>query len=485
MTESPSSTTPEWDQLGLVRRRGLRGWFRRHTGWMNAVVVVGYLLVALWGLPMAWVDMDSEALLLLVGYGAIGAILFLRHFKPLTVLVLVAVFEAAMLVHYPWHGAQMIGLSLAAYVVGYHYRLRWGLLTAVPVSLFAYLALLRAGAWEAQHGPSFWVEAYSESVGLDQLQWLGTVVVIMVFTVGIATGVGAAVRRGHEHEREILDWARRSRQLAQAGERNRIAREMHDVVAHSLSVMISLSDGARVVVRKDADRAAEVLEELASTGRSALADMRRVIGVLQKGEDVTEARRPVQESLDELYEGFRQAGMPLRVTHRGPVLPEDAAFGLTVHRIIQESLTNVLRYGSSVSRVDVAVEHQPASSDDQRHQLTHRGLSHQEQGALGLTGGAQVILTITDDGLAPAGGRHAVSVGSQLGIKGMQERAEVYNGSVYAGAQKHRGWQVRAVLEPPETTSAARTGEARRQQPGSLFASQRANGKDPDPAEER
>ncbi len=449
---------PGWDELGLVRRRGLRGWFRRHPGWMNAVVVTCYLLWSLWTFPAAYADMGPDALPQLFGYVVIAAALCFRHWRPFAVLLVVALFEAALLLFNPWQGSQMLGLCLAAYAMAFHHGLRLGLLVSVASCLFSYTALLRAESWSDQYGPSIWLGVYGQQdqtfMGEREMLWL--MMVTMVFLVGISAGIGAAVRRGREHEREILDWARRSRQLAQVGERNRIAREMHDVVAHSLSVMISLADGARVVVRRDPERAAEVLEELSGTGRTALADMRRVIGVLQKGDDVTEARRPVHESLQDLYEGFRQAGLPLEAAHTGPPLPEDPAFGLTVHRIIQESLTNVLRYGRQVTRVTVTVEHQPATSARERDALQQQGFSTKEQQALGLAGPAQVVLTITDDGVLPAEGTRRESVGSQLGIQGMQERAGFYNGSVYAGPGKHRGWTVRAVLEPPEPAGAAR-----------------------------
>ena len=132
---------------------------------------------------------------------------------------------------------------------------------------------------------------------------------------------------------------------------------MHDVVAHSLTVMISLSDGAAVVVRKNPDRAGEVLGELSRTGRTALADMRRVLGVLR--DDAPPARRRgaagVRRQPGEAAGGFRTAGLPLHYSHTGPALPDDAAFQLTVYRIVQESLTNVLRYGRSLSRVDVGI----------------------------------------------------------------------------------------------------------------------------------
>ena len=164
------------------------------------------------------------------------------------------------------------------------------------------------------------------------------------------------MRQRREHEQEIAAWAARTASLASVNERNRIAREMHDVVAHSLTVMVSLSDGAAVVVRKSPDRAGEVLGELSRTGRTALADMRRVLGVL-RDDAGTAPRQPLAsgDSLAKLLEGFRTAGLPLHYSHTGPALPNDAAFQLTVYRIVQESLTNVLRYGRSLGRVDVSI----------------------------------------------------------------------------------------------------------------------------------
>lgn len=437
-----------WDELGLVRRPGLRGWFRRHPWCMNAVVVGVYIVSALWFFPITFVDMGADAWWLLLGFGVISVALCFRRARPMTVLVLVALFEAAMLFHYPWQGSQMVGLCFATYAVGYHYGLKWSLLAALPACALGYSTLLVADVWLTRYGGGFWADYYSTQ-GLGSFEALLVIAVMMFFFVGISAGIGAAVRRGHRHEREILDWARKSHQLAQLGERNRIAREMHDVVAHSLSVMVSLADGARVVAKKNPERAAEVIGEVSATGRGALADMRRVIGVLRKGEAPDTARRPITESLDSLYESFRQAGLPLQVEQSGPPLPDDAAFGLTVHRIIQESLTNVLRYARGVNRVGVAIEHVMATEDEDCDRLSEQGFSAKEQQALGLIGEEQVIITITDDGIPPAPGTRRESIGSQLGIQGMQERAAFYNGSVYAGPGKHRGWMVRAVLEPP------------------------------------
>ena len=141
---------------------------------------------------------------------------------------------------------------------------------------------------------------------------------------------------------------REDARLASVTERNRIAREMHDIVAHSLTVMIALSDGAAVVVKRNPDAGGGGPGELSRTGRTALADMRRVLGVLRDDAGPAQApREPLAagDSLGKLLEGFRAAGLPLHYTLTGPSLPDDAAFRLTVYRIVQESLTNVLRYG--------------------------------------------------------------------------------------------------------------------------------------------
>lgn len=441
-----------WHELGIVRRRGVRGWFRRHPRVMNILVVFIYLLLSMGNLGILFADMGELGWAILGINLLIGVVLLFRHRGPLVVTAVVTLLEAAALFLYPWHNVQLIGLCFALYCVGFARGLKWGLPVAAAGWALSYLPALRAPGWVAADGEPALSEVGAE---LTTEGFLLTVAPMMVLFCGLSAGIGAAVRRGRLHEKEILEWAEQSQRLAQVGERNRIAREMHDVVAHSLSVMISLADGARVVVRRDPERAAEVLEELSGTGRTALADMRRVIGVLKEGEDLGTARAgqergPVRESLEELYESFRQADLPLTVTTSGPPLPDDSAFGLTVHRIIQESLTNVLRYGRQVTHVEVRVEHHPGVTEDESERLrAEEGLSAEEQTALGMSRAGQVVLTITDDGLLPVGGERRESVGSGQGIHGMGERVAFYNGSIYAGPGHRRGWTVRAVLEPP------------------------------------
>ncbi|BAS15249.1 sensor histidine kinase YfiJ [Arthrobacter sp. Hiyo8] len=238
----------------------------------------------------------------------------------------------------------------------------------------------------------------------------------------IATGIGISVRQRREHESEIRAWAARTARLGSVTERNRIAREMHDVVAHSLTVMISLSDGAAVVVKKDPERAGEVLGELSRTGRTALADMRRVLGVLREDSARPAPLEPLVSGhdLSKLLDGFRTAGLPLHYSHTGPALPEDPALQLTVYRIVQESLTNVLRYGRSLSQVDVRIVRE----------------------------GDSVTIEVLDDGRGSREpGTEEAALGTGQGIAGMRERAGIYAGTVDAGPGIHGGWRVHAELK--------------------------------------
>jgi len=137
-------------------------------------------------------------------------------------------------------------------------------------------------------------------------------------------------------------------------------------------------------------------------------------------------RQPLSagNSLAKLLEGFRTAGLPLHYSHTGPTLPDDPAFQLTVYRIVQESLTNVLRYGRALSRVDVNM----------------------------VRADGTVTIEVLDDGKGTVGhggtGTAAITnpLGSSQGLTGMRERAGIYGGTVEAGRLAGGGWRVRAVL---------------------------------------
>jgi signal transduction histidine kinase len=257
-----------------------------------------------------------------------------------------------------------------------------------------------------------------------------------VFLSLVAIAIGTSVRNRRLHVAALVDRANalavereQGAQLAAAAERARIAREMHDVVAHSLSVMIALADGAGAALDRAPDRAREALDELSGTGRAALADMRRVLGALRDPGAPTDPGAPLDPqpgSLDlgRLVERFRTAGVPVRWTSTGPPLPPDAGLQLAVYRIVQESLTNVLRHAPGSARVEVVVASAPGRVD----------------------------VTVTDAG-SPAGGSGGAggaagtgsAAGSGRGLIGMRERAAVYGGRVEAGPHDG-GWRVHAAL---------------------------------------
>ncbi len=251
---------------------------------------------------------------------------------------------------------------------------------------------------------------------------------LVVLMTGITIGnrrryMVALIDRAHQLARERDQRAR----LAVAEERSRIAREMHDIVAHSVSVMIALSEGAARAAELAPEAAADAMRRSAETGRTALAEMRRMLGVLSDPEDGGGALAPQPgiAQLPALVEGFRAAGLDahLRVTAQGG----DAAAGsgadgvdqghdLAVHRIVQEGLTNALRYAGLGAHVEVAVEREAD----------------------------RTIVTVRDFG--PTGPiRPLAGLGSGRGIAGLAERVRMFGGTIEA-APVAAGWLLHAVL---------------------------------------
>jgi signal transduction histidine kinase len=239
--------------------------------------------------------------------------------------------------------------------------------------------------------------------------------------------IGNSVRARREHLADLMERANavtrdrdRQVQLARAAERSRIAREMHDVVAHSLSVMITLADGAAIALDRTPDRSRAALKELSSTGRAALRDMRHVLGALADDDAPLEPTGQSQD-LAGLVERFRTAGLPLHAVGLGLDPPADTGLRLALYRVVQESLTNVLRHAPGTVRVDLRLSRHPNRWD----------------------------VTVTDQGgIVPA----AESDGAGLGLVGMRERVELFGGTVEAGAAE-RGWRVHVMIPSREGQS--------------------------------
>ena len=400
------------DEFSARRRGVLRTYLFNHPRIMDVVVVIAYLLAGSGIFLSTREDMNLTIHFVIVG--ASSLVLMFRRDKPLAVLSVLAVLEIINIAMVPNAGNIGISIWFALYAVSIIYRplvsFTLAVVAAIPLGLYTIFIYQYPRELLASDGPT----AAQTSV----------ISAIMILLANIiAAGIGASVRSGRAHEAELRQWAVRNAQLASVAERNRIAREMHDVVAHSLTVMVALSDGAAVVVKRDPAKAQEVLSQLSQTGRTALADMRRVLGVLRADGGANRSPQPDHTDMGALIDGFRQAGLPITFTQSGPPIVPDPALTLTVYRIVQESLTNVLRYGTAVSRVQVILESDPS------------------QGKLSVQ--------IRDDGH----GTMDASVGTGSGIVGMRERAGIFAGTVQAGPGPRGGWCVNVILHPAEGSS--------------------------------
>jgi signal transduction histidine kinase len=241
-----------------------------------------------------------------------------------------------------------------------------------------------------------------------------TAVFAVAWTVGFGLGrklqeADEAKERLARAERERIERAR----LAVADERTRIARELHDVVGHSVSVMTVQASAARRLLRPHQEKEREALLVVEQTGREALAEMRRMVGVLRRPEEAPAlAPQPSLESLDRLIAQTREAGLPVELRIEGEPVSLAAGVDLTAYRLVQEGLTNALKHARA-EHAEVLVRY----------------------------GDAHVELTVTDDGSGDGGGDSGGH-----GLVGMRERVSVYGGELEAGALPEGGYRLRARL---------------------------------------
>ncbi len=256
--------------------------------------------------------------------------------------------------------------------------------------------------------------------------WYDAILVCGLYGAGLGLGLYSGTRRAYLAE--LTDRAARLErerdqqgELAAAAERARIAREMHDIVAHNLTVMVTLSEAATAAAASSPERAAEAMRSLSATGRRALADTRRLLGVLRQdpGGDL----RPVPglAQLDGLIEQVRSAGLDTTLEITGPVpdLPEGVQ--LTVYRLVQEALTNTLKHAGPGATATVGLRFSPG----------------------------ELRVEVDDDGAGSASGPGPGPGGAPGGgLLGMRERVRAYGGEVRAGPREPHGWRVCARLDP-------------------------------------
>lgn len=303
-----------------------------------------------------------------------------------------------------------------------------GMATLIALYSVALHASLRALSWAA----ALTAAQLALAVGLlapIEHPFLGLFFLTGTATAAIAIGLTLRIRRLYltalEDRATRLEIEQDQRiRLTTAAERTRIAREMHDIIGHNLSVMVSVADGAATLATNRGETSADALRILADTGRQAMSELRRVLGVLREEPDQADDRRllgpqPSIRDLDTLLARVRAAGVPVTYRTTGDLDALGGGVQLTVYRIVQEALTNTLKHAGAGATADVTVTRQAGT----------------------------VHIKVADTGAPDAGAR---SADAGHGLVGIRQRAAMYGGTVTLGppADGH-GWLVDVVLDVP------------------------------------
>lgn len=363
-------------------------------------------------------------------YVATGALfigpLVLRRGLPVPVSgavllgLLIQILTQHSLVTRPGH----LALAIALYtLVAYVGRKAAALYAGAAIALWAAGTVLHAPESQSALPLTFFVAQF-------------VVQLAFCWVLGEFAGARRAYHAEVEHRLRSLEFEQdQQARIAVAEERNRIARELHDVLAHSVSVMVTQADGAAYALRSKPELAEQAVRTIGTTGREALTELRSLLQVLRNEEEAGRERspQPTTSGVRELVGRVRALGLPVTLELDGDLEELPAGLGLGVYRIVQEALTNVLKHAGWKAAASVRV------GNDGRH----------------------VGIEVTDTG---AKGVLPPLVSGGNGVIGMRERATVYGGSFEAGPRSGGGWRVHAVLPAPGTPapgpSGSRSGSA-------------------------
>ncbi|MGO4419865.1 sensor histidine kinase [Streptomyces sp. NPDC000941] len=403
----------------------LYDFLRRHPTGVDsfwAVLLFGFSLLWMVKAPMHPVPRAAAVPIVL----ALCAAVALRRRAPEKMLILVTVCGVAQVVLSVEQNPADFAMLVVVYTVAAEGK-RWASRFALVAALIA--PIVSTIRWPGPDHPD-----------TEQRTWwgaaIGTVFLTIPFVLAWVLGDSIRTRRAYyaqlEERAARLEKEREAQaKVAVAAERARIARELHDVVAHNVSVMVVQADGAAYVMDAAPDQARQALETISGTGRQALAEMRRLLGVLRSGapsDDSDYVPQPDVEQIDDLVEQVRGAGLPVDFKIVGSPRPLPSGVELTAYRIVQEALTNTRKHGGP----DV---------------------------------GASVRLTYFDDGLGllveddGRGARQEMyedggADGQGHGLIGMRERVGMVGGTLDAGPRPGGGFRISALL--PLSRSAER-----------------------------
>ena len=334
-------------------------------------------------------------------YAVTAVLLVGRRWRPLAVLaaiVAVSIVEFAS-VGSPEGFAVILAPIIATYTVANELpwrRSRWGLVLVVVLHVgWAGLDPMNDNLLEAG----------------GSLVWIAPAIIAWLLgALARARRLNVEQRRANREQRALQ---------AVAEERNRIARELHDVIGHSVSVMTVQASAVRRRLEPSQVVEREALETVEAVGREALAEMRRMVGVLRRPEDGQDLQPPPGlAQVDRLAEQFRAAGLPVSLSVTGAARDLAPGLDLTAYRLIQEGLTNALRHARDLGGARVSIDY----GDD------------------------QIELAVRDDGAATHGSAVGGAPADGNGLLGMRERVAVYGGSLVARRRPQGGFELVATL---------------------------------------
>lgn len=384
----------------------------RHDWALDAALATGLALLTV---PPYWNSGDHGTLVMLSSMLLVLPMVLRRH-SPLITLALVSVAALVQLVYATLPLPSLVVIPIVSYTVA-----RW-----VPGHLARVVVVI--GTVGAVLGPVRWVITDLSRISLSQLVWFALAWFVCMGLVVTPYAIGRRVREesashahlvatAEERYRSLITEREQLSRLAESRARTQIARELHDIVAHSLSVMIVQAEGGRALAAKKPEAATAALDTIAETGREALVEMRRILGVLRSDPGQSDAEFAPAPRLTDIPELVERTSDRFQLTVNGQPPRVSAAMELTVYRVVQEALTNVLKHAGPSALAWVTLTYAPT----------------------------EIIVDVLDNGVPepaqPSQPGH--------GLRGMNERVTSMGGRMVARPRPSGGFQLTVVLPLP------------------------------------
>jgi signal transduction histidine kinase len=384
----------------------LYAWLRGHPRLVDGALALLLILTGT-GLP----KIEAQGLLRILLILSMVVPLVFRRKHPVGAFAAVVVTGAVQVLALDRPTSADLAVLIVCYTLAAYTPRRISLCGLAICLLGAAVAVVR---WQPAHAP-------------DRLTAMAWSVLLLGSLVLAAWLLGDSIRwrRGFyqalEERASRLERERDAQaQVAAAAERARIARDLHDVVAHNVSVMVVQADGAAYALDSSPQRAREALGAISATGRRALAELRSLLGVLRDSADpgAALAPQPGLEQLEELVVEARAAGLPVSLRVEGVPRPVPQGEALAAYRVVQESLTNARKHAGPGATAAVRLRYAEES----------------------------LVISVTDDGRGASAPGSGELAGPGHGLAGMRERVELYGGSVRSGPRAGGGYEVVAHL---------------------------------------